>query len=138
VVSLGTVLGLLSVAVLACRHALWLLGGFSERRADGETPGQDMVRRVVREQLGPLVVSGLAVALTLLPIVLVGPIAGLELLHPMAVVVLGGLVGAAVLNLAVLPGLYAARAGRQEEDLGLAPPMLREEKIELTATATPA
>jgi hypothetical protein len=51
--------------------------------------------------------------------------------------VLGGLVTAAVLNLVVLPGLYAARAGRQEEDIGLAPPVPREE-TELTATGARA
>ena len=137
VVSLGTLLGLLTVATLACRQALSLLGGFSERRAAGEAPGQELVRHVVREQLGPIVASGLAVALAVLPIAVAGPIAGLELLHPMAIVVLGGLVTAAVLNLVVLPGLYAARAGRQEEDIGLTPPVPREE-TELTATGARA
>jgi Cu/Ag efflux pump CusA len=133
VVSLGTVLGLLTVAALACRQALSLLGRFSERRAASEDPGPELVRGVVREQLGPIVVSGLAVALAVLPIAVVGPVAGLELLHPMAITLLGGLVTAAVLNLIVLPGLYAARAGRQEADLGLDLPASREE-TELTAT----
>ena len=42
-----------------------------------------------------------------------GPIAGLELLHPMALAVLGGLVTTTLLNLFVLPGLYAGRTWHQ-------------------------
>jgi Cu/Ag efflux pump CusA len=137
VVSLGTVLGLVTVAALAGRQALWLVDGFQERRAAGEAPGRELVRPVVREQLGPIVTSALAVAVVVLPIAVAGPVAGLELLHPMAITVLGGLVTTVVLTLVVLPGLYRARAGRQEKDLGLALPAQRTE-TEHRTTAAPA
>ncbi|HEX9314945.1 MAG TPA: hypothetical protein VGA71_05995, partial [Actinomycetota bacterium] len=42
----------------------------------------------------------------LLPIVIRGPVAGLEFVHPAAVVILGGLVSSAVLIMVVLPALY--------------------------------
>jgi len=36
----------------------------------------------------------------------IGPVAGNEILHPMAVVILGGLVTATLVNLLVIPSLY--------------------------------
>ena len=51
--------------------------------------------------------TAVATAMVLLPLVLAGDIAGLELLRPMAIVMLGGLVAATVLNLFLLPALYA-------------------------------
>lgn len=127
VVSLGTVAGLLTIAALSLKQTLPLIGRFQQLRVAGEEPGPELVRRVVREHLGPIVTTGLAMALAVLPIVVVGPVAGLELLHPMAVTVLGGLVTTIVLTLLVLPGLYAARAGRQGEDLELTTPAVRGE-----------
>ena len=40
------------------------------------------------------------------PIAIAGPKAGLELIHPMAVAVLGGLITTVVLTLAVIPAFY--------------------------------
>ena len=60
--------------------------------------------------------TALATAAVLLPFAVLGDIAGIEILHPMAVVVLGGLVTSTVLTLFVLPALYlpfgASAAGR--------------------------
>ncbi|MFC5994852.1 efflux RND transporter permease subunit [Pseudonocardia hispaniensis] len=122
VVSLGTVMGLLTVAAIALKQGLSVLGAFQQRRAAGEELGPELVHRAVRDQLGPIGASMLAIALVALPIVIRGPIAGLELLHPLAVTVLGGLVTTTLLVLWVIPGLYAARAGGQEEDLALTAP----------------
>jgi AcrB/AcrD/AcrF family protein len=47
----------------------------------------------------------------MLPFAVVGGVAGAEILHPMAVVVLGGLVTATLLNLFVIPALYARFVG---------------------------
>jgi Cu/Ag efflux pump CusA len=44
--------------------------------------------------------------LVLIPLVLAGEIPGNEIEHPMAVVILGGLVTATLLNLLVVPSLY--------------------------------
>jgi Cu/Ag efflux pump CusA len=44
--------------------------------------------------------------------VVVGTIAGLEVLSPLALIILAGLVSTALLNLLVLPGLYLSFAPR--------------------------
>ena len=51
--------------------------------------------------------TGLATALALLPIVLGGNKPGQEIEHPMAVIILGGLLTSTILNLVVMPVLYA-------------------------------
>jgi Cu/Ag efflux pump CusA len=58
--------------------------------------------------------TSLAAGLALLPLVVAGDRPGHEIEHPMAVVILGGLITSTLLNLLVVPSLYLrfARAGR--------------------------
>jgi Cu/Ag efflux pump CusA len=68
--------------------------------------GEALVRRGVREQFVPVVVSATAVGLAVLPFALLGSIAGLEIAHPMAVVILGGVVTSTIVTLVMTPALY--------------------------------
>jgi Cu/Ag efflux pump CusA len=52
-----------------------------------------------------------------LPLVLLGDIAGLEIAHPMAVVVLGGLVTSTLLYLFVVPALYLSLGSSPEPEV---------------------
>ena len=118
VVSLGTVIGLLGLATVSIKQSLSLNEHLQEIRAAEPLVGRiELIRRATRDQLAPIVVTGLGGAVLVLPIVIAGPIAGLELLHPMALAVLGGLVTTTLLNLFVLPGLYAGRAWHQHPDM---------------------
>ena len=62
--------------------------------------------RGARERLGPILMTAIVTALALVPILLFGDIPGLEMIYPMAVVILGGLVTSTVVNLFVMPALY--------------------------------
>ena len=50
--------------------------------------------------------TALATGLALVPLVIAGDIPGHEIEHPMAIVILGGLVTSTLLNLFVVPALY--------------------------------
>ena len=80
----------------------------SASRADeeGETFGPELVLRGARERLAPIVMTALATGLVLLPMAIAGDIPGLEIVHPIAVVILGGLVTSTLLGLFILPTLY--------------------------------
>jgi Cu/Ag efflux pump CusA len=65
--------------------------------------------------------TALATGLALLPIVLGGTRPGHEIEHPMAVVILGGLITSTVLNLLLLPGLYLRYGRKGERVLGATP-----------------
>jgi Cu/Ag efflux pump CusA len=73
---------------------------------EGEILGRGLVLRGARERLSPILMTTLATGLALVPLVVAGNIPGHEIEHPLAVVVLGGLVTSTLLNLFVVPPLY--------------------------------
>ena len=75
-------------------------------RYEGVEFGPELILRGARERLRPIMMTALATALALVPLVIAGTIPGHEIEHPMAVVILGGLVTSTMLNLFVLPSLY--------------------------------
>ena len=108
VVSLGSIFGLLAVFAISVRNMVVMTNHLQNvRRHEGVPFGRELVLRVGLDRVGPLVMTAVAAAVALLPLVLAGDIAGLELLRPMAIAMLGGLVAATLLNLFLLPALYA-------------------------------
>ena len=82
---------------------------------EGEPFGAELVLRGARERLAPILMTALATGLALVPLVIAGRhLPGHEIEHPMAVVILGGLVTSTLLNLFVVPSLYL-RFGRRRE-----------------------
>ena len=78
---------------------------------EGETFGPELVIRGARERLAPILMTALATGLALVPLAIAGDLPGHEIEHPMAIVILGGLVTSTLLNLFVVPALYL-RFGR--------------------------
>jgi hypothetical protein len=105
--SLGAILGLLALVGLAARFAVLLV---STVQSIAESVGdQDIglaVQQAARQRLRPVIVSSAAVAGFVLPMAVLGGRPGLEILQPMALVLLGGLATTAVVSLLVLPALY--------------------------------
>jgi CzcA family heavy metal efflux pump len=105
--SFGSYLGLLAVLGLAARNSVLLVSHYRRLELDGgDGFGREVVLRGARERLAPILMSGLAAALVLVPVLVLGGMPGLEMLRPMAVVVLGGVLTATFLNLFVVPALY--------------------------------
>jgi Cu/Ag efflux pump CusA len=105
--SFGSYLGLLAVLGLAARNSVLLVSHYRRLELDGgDGFGREVVLRGARERLAPILISGLAAALVLVPVLVLGGMPGLEMLRPMAVVVLGGVLTATFLNLFVVPALY--------------------------------
>jgi Cu/Ag efflux pump CusA len=126
--SLGAILGLIGVFAIAVRSALVLIGHLRRLSEDGSSYSrEELVQHGAREQFGPIVIAALALAVFLVPFVVAGSAAGLEIVHPMATVMLGGLVTATLLSLLVAPALYARFGGDYDAaddlllDLGDAP-----------------
>lgn len=110
--SLGPAVGLLTILGIAARSSLGLIHHAQRlEQRDGEVFGPELVLRAARERFAPTGVTIAATGVVLLPLAWLGEIAGLEIAHGIAVVVLGGLVSTALLNLYVVPALYL-RFGR--------------------------
>jgi CzcA family heavy metal efflux pump len=105
--SLGSAAGFLALFAIAVRNGIVLIRRFQDLERDGvEAFGPGLVARGARERLGPILTTALALAVMALPFVVMGARPGLEVVHPMAVVLLGGLVTSTFLALFVLPALY--------------------------------
>jgi CzcA family heavy metal efflux pump len=104
--SLGSLIGFLAVFGIAVRNAVVLIARF--QRLEGETggTGPDLVQRGTRERLTPILATAVGLVALTLPLVVLGSRPGLEVVSPMAVVILGGLVTSTFLSLFVLPALY--------------------------------
>jgi multidrug efflux pump subunit AcrB len=105
--SLGAAFGLFAIGGIAVRNAVLLVSRMRRLRHDeGEAFGPALVQHAVRERFAPTLTSALALALAMAPFAIAGDIAGNEITHSTATVVLGGLVTSTLLTLFVLPSLY--------------------------------
>ena len=110
VLSLGSLVGFVTVVGIAARNGIMLVSHY--RHLEAETDETDVVLRGSEERLSPILMTALATGLALLPIAWAGNQPGQEIEHPMAVVILGGLFTSTLLNLFVMPVLYRRfRAG---------------------------
>jgi len=107
VLSLGSLVGFLTVFGIAARNGILMLSHFQHlERHEGEVLSPALVMRGAKERLAPILMTALATGLALVPLAVAGSIPGHEIEHPMAMVILGGLASATLLNLFVLPSLY--------------------------------
>jgi Cu/Ag efflux pump CusA len=104
--SLGSLIGFLALFGIAARSGVVLSRHFQDLEREGEPFGPALVERGASERLAPILTSAAATALVMVPFVIMGSAPGLEIVHPMAVVILGGLVSSTFLSLFVLPALY--------------------------------
>jgi Cu/Ag efflux pump CusA len=107
VLSIGSLFGFLTVLGIATRNSLVLLSHYRHlQEQEGESFGPELIHRGVGERLGPILMTAFATAAALLPLVFAGNQAGTEIIRPLAIVILGGLVTSTVLTLFILPSLY--------------------------------
>ncbi|MGC5020696.1 efflux RND transporter permease subunit [Micromonospora sp. DT47] len=115
ILSLGSLVGFFTVLGIAARNGILMINHFQHlEREESEQFGRGLVLRGAKERLSPILMTSLATGLALVPLVIAGSRPGHEIEHPMAVVILGGLVTSTLLNLFVLPSLYL-RFGRHED-----------------------
>jgi Cu/Ag efflux pump CusA len=113
VLSLGSLVGFYTVFGIAARNGILMINHFQHLEDhEGERFGRDLVLRGAQERLSPILMTTLATGLALIPLVVAGNIPGHEIEHPLAIVVVGGLVTSTLLNLFVVPPLYL-RFGRR-------------------------
>ena len=130
---LGALLGMLALLGLAARYIALMLTTI--QGPDGRRGSDDDAATVygrAGESFGSLIISAAALAAVALPFVVLGPRPGLEILHPLALVLLGGLVSSLVVALFLLPSAYLHLVPQQDEE---APPPHEEEPEVVAAGA---
>jgi Cu/Ag efflux pump CusA len=110
-VTIGSVVGFIAVLAIAIRFTMVIVRTYQHPDPDhiSEVPAPSSREQVIsgaRRRLVPIATTVVVVILVLLPILIGGSRAGSEILHPMAVVMVGGLLTAAAFALYVVPALY--------------------------------
>ena len=107
IISLGSLVGFFTVFGIAARNGILLINHCQHLEDnEGMEFGPQLVLRGARERLAPILMTSLATGLALVPLVALGLRPGHEIEHPLAVVILGGLVTSTLLNLFIVPSLY--------------------------------
>jgi CzcA family heavy metal efflux pump len=108
-ITLGALVGFFTVLGIAARNGILLVAHFRHlEKEEGMPFGRDLVIKGAMDRLAPILMTALATALALAALVVNGNRPGQEIEYPMAVVILGGLATATLLNLFIIPALYLA------------------------------
>ena len=124
--SLGAIAGLLAVLGIAARATVLLVRRLETLRARGMPFGFQQIEQAAADRFAPAVTTAVALALLMLPLVLLGTRPGLEIVQPMAVVVLGGVITSLLMSLFLLPALYARFGGGDRTEFAGDGPTVRQ------------
>lgn len=105
VLSVASLVGFVTLFGVATRNGLLLVDNYNTKYAHG-MPLKDLILKGSMERLNAILMTAFTSALGLVPLIVFGG-AGKEILQPLSVVVLGGLITSTALTLIILPALYA-------------------------------
>lgn len=106
-VSIATLVGFIAVGGIAARNNIMLISHYLHlMKHEGEDFTEAMVRRGTEERLVPILMTALSAGFALIPLVLASNEPGKEILNPVAIVIVGGLVSSTLLGLLVTPALF--------------------------------
>jgi Cu/Ag efflux pump CusA len=106
-ISIATLVGFIAVGGVAARNGIMMLSHYLHlMRHEGEGFTRELVIRGTLERLVPVLMTALSAGIALVPLVLAAGEPGKEILHPVAVVFVGGLLSSTFLDIAVTPAAF--------------------------------
>jgi CzcA family heavy metal efflux pump len=106
-ISIATLVGFIAVGGVAARNGIMMISHYLHlMRHEGEEFSERMIIRGTQERLVPVLMTALAAGTALIPLLLAAHEPGKEILHPVAVVIVGGLVSSTLLDLIVTPAVF--------------------------------
>jgi HME family heavy-metal exporter len=105
--SVATLVGFVTLAGIAARNGILKVSHYLNLALhEGERWGLALVLRGSAERLTPVLMTALSAGLALVPLAIGADAPGKEILHPVAITILGGLVSATLLDTLVTPILF--------------------------------
>ncbi|MBL4745807.1 MAG: efflux RND transporter permease subunit [Flavobacteriaceae bacterium] len=105
IVSIAATIGFISLFGIATRNGILLVSRYEDMRKEGKSGISLLVEGAI-DRLNPILMTACTTGLALIPLALKGDEPGNEIQSPMAIVILGGLLSATILNLVVIPCVY--------------------------------
>jgi HME family heavy-metal exporter len=116
--TVASLVGFVSLTGIAVRNGILLVTHyFHLMKEEGEGFTEQMVLRGSLERLAPVLMTALTAGIGLVPLVVGGKKPGLEILYPVATVILGGLVTSTFCEFLIHPGLFWRLSGKDAERL---------------------
>ena len=111
VISVASLVGFITLFGIATRNGIMMVTHFRHLMEEEGLSRGDAVLRGSLDRLVPILMTAITAAIALIPIVLATGEPGNEIQAPMAAVILGGLISSTLLNLVVVPPLFARFGG---------------------------
>ena len=105
IISIAATIGFISLFGIATRNGILLISRYEDLKSEGKQ-GLELLKTGALDRLNPILMTAFTTGLALVPLALKGGEPGSEIQSPMAVVILGGLLSATILNLIVIPCVY--------------------------------
>jgi HME family heavy-metal exporter len=116
--TVASLVGFVSLGGIAVRNGILLVTHyFHLMKEEGESFSEQMVLRGSLERLAPVLMTALTAGIGLVPLVVGGNKPGLEILYPVATVILGGLITSTFCEFLIHPGLFWRFSGKDAERL---------------------
>lgn len=105
--SVASMVGFITLAGIATRNGILKVSHYINLcKFEGETFGLPMIVRGSLERLTPVLMTALVAACALVPLLLAADAPGKEILHPVAVVIFGGLISSTILDSLLTPLIF--------------------------------
>lgn len=115
-ITVASLVGFVTLCGVASRNGIMMISHYLHlMKHEGESFSKEMIVRGSQERLVPVLMTACVASLALLPLVFAKGQPGSEILHPVAVVIVGGLLTSTLLDLIVTPSLFY-RFGRKSAE----------------------
>ena len=117
--SVATMIGFITLAGISARNGILKISHYINLVLhEGETFGPTMIIRGSLERLTPVLMTALSAGFALLPLMVGADAPGKEVLHPVAIVIFGGLITSTLLDTVLTPILFLRYGAKPLERLG--------------------